>query len=848
VTLKVIPGKGWLKGINASVAYTTQPKGTLSRVSNLTYSSRGALRAADQNMGICTLNSVGPAVNEGPFTAIEYFSPATNSRKILGLQKDVDTQVPAPSGLSASASGGGGTLPSGTYYYVVTAIDGAGGETPMSNEVSVAVTLGQNVVLNWTASAYAVGYKVYRGTAPGAEQLLQGVGIPTTTNTFTDTGYPIATAAIGLLASPLGAFVSVTNFVYINLVSPVVSTHMGQSVIIAGATPAGLNGTYAIQFQPTSTEVALNNPNSLFLGETGGGGTASFGLAPPISNTTQVVSLIDLSGSSYTKPASIIKSFPADAVPASPPFPGGGTGGSGSGGRGSGGGSAPQPGTIVGNTSPTPDLVAFAGLMIVVLGSGITPYGSDGTPGGTIPLANVFTGAFPSWFATTAFSAGDIIQPAVPNGHIYICVQGGISGGSTPIFPTGMGARVTDNNIIWAEDGSNATVAPRGAAHAINHAGSLWLWNTSPSDTSDSLDGPSCLKMSDTNNPNSWNPINTAFVGRNDGQQGMGMAAFTIAEAGIPPTDTLVLFKEFSTYQVTGVFGASDFAIQQAQTDLGCIAPRTIKFVPGFGIVRLTHLGYAVFDGVRDRLISEEIRPYLFGGVGDIAQMDWSYAYFSKAAQTAVPPMYCTGIPVLGNDNNGSLTRLLCYDLVLKAWTVIDLPFGIGSMTQLRIPGSIPLTVLGGFADGMMSRWQAGDQQGWQAWMDPNLVTHTGTQLVASFREGTIYGPDPSDRLYFRRSIVRGMWQGGTQSGSTVSTKVNVDGVTRVSAPARYIGTPTGGSSDPSFEVVTDIGLNGLASFVTVTIVQAIGGAPVEIVGHDYHVVQRPVGGLARVG
>ena len=268
-----------------------------------------------------------------------------------------------------------------------------------------------------------------------------------------------------------------------------------------------------------------------------------------------------------------------------PVFPVGSSGGSSS---APGGGTAVNPaaGNVSGATCVVPDMIPFVGLTILALGNGYPPYQTDGTTGATTALTNAFTGAFPSWVATTAYNVGDIIQPATPNGHVYKCIQSGISGTSTPTFPTGAGLTVSDHTAIWQENGSNATPAPRGAAHAINHAGSLWLWNTSPTNTSDNLDGPSVLKMSDSNNPNSWNPLNVAFVGKNDGQQGMGMASFTIAETGITPTASLVLFKEFSTYQVIGVFGATDFEIEKAQTDLGCIAPRTIKFVPGFGIVR----------------------------------------------------------------------------------------------------------------------------------------------------------------------------------------------------------------------------------------------------------------------
>lgn len=107
------------------------------------------------------------------------------------------TYEPAPGGLAVAANVGGGTFAAGTYYWVVTATD-ASGETTASNEVSVAVALNGTATLTWPADLpAATGYKVYRGTAPGAENAL----IATLGNvlTYTDTG----TAGSG--ASPPGS-------------------------------------------------------------------------------------------------------------------------------------------------------------------------------------------------------------------------------------------------------------------------------------------------------------------------------------------------------------------------------------------------------------------------------------------------------------------------------------------------------------------------------------------------------------------------------------------------------------------------------------------------------------------
>src|SRR6185437_11016800 len=335
--------------------------------------------------------------------------------------------------------------------------------------------------------------------------------------------------------------------------------------------------------------------------------------------------------------------------------------------------------------------------------------------------------------------------------------------------------------------GLASAVAPRGAAHAIVYAGSLWLWNTYPTNTTDGLDGPSCLKMSDSDNPNSWNPLNTAFVNKSDGTQGMGMATFTVAEAGIAPQGTLVLFKDFSTYEITGVFGASDFSIQQAQTDMGCVAPRTILFVPGFGIVRMTHLGVAVYDGVRDRVISEEIRPYLFPDPDstDISPLDWSYVHFSRAWQSANPPMYCVAFPLLSTAN-GRLSRVACYDLVLKVWTLLDLPFDLSAGIQVRAEGTIPITVVCGDTDGTLRRLFAGD------------ITFDGTKVSWSFQTANVFADGGDTRLYFRGLKLRG----GYLDTPSLTVTPQYQGLAATAANAGMYAGAAQGFGLQAFEIV----------------------------------------------
>lgn len=84
-----------------------------------------------------------------------------------------------------SNTSGGGSFAAGTYFWVLTAVSSAG-ETIASNEVTSAVGLNGSAVFTWTTVPAAVSYKLYRGTATGAENALiatLGSGVTTTSDT-----------------------------------------------------------------------------------------------------------------------------------------------------------------------------------------------------------------------------------------------------------------------------------------------------------------------------------------------------------------------------------------------------------------------------------------------------------------------------------------------------------------------------------------------------------------------------------------------------------------------------------------------------------------------------------------
>jgi hypothetical protein len=93
--------------------------------------------------------------------------------------------VGIPNQTAPATANSGGTIANGTYYTKITAIT-ANGESAASNEQNI-VAAGTNIstiTQNWGAVTGATGYKIYVGTAAGAENLVATVGA-VTTNTLT---------------------------------------------------------------------------------------------------------------------------------------------------------------------------------------------------------------------------------------------------------------------------------------------------------------------------------------------------------------------------------------------------------------------------------------------------------------------------------------------------------------------------------------------------------------------------------------------------------------------------------------------------------------------------------------
>jgi len=116
--------------------------------------------------------------------------------------------VVAPAAPSATIASGGTLIASTTYYYKISSIN-AFGESLPGTEVSAAASGGNlKVNLAWTAATGATGYKIYRGTAAGAENVLVALVMGQSTAAYTDLGALIATPVLGTPTAVAGGSLS----------------------------------------------------------------------------------------------------------------------------------------------------------------------------------------------------------------------------------------------------------------------------------------------------------------------------------------------------------------------------------------------------------------------------------------------------------------------------------------------------------------------------------------------------------------------------------------------------------------------------------------------------------------
>src|SRR6266481_4368157 len=144
---KPVPTKPFLKGMNSATDPYTQPPGTFPRGSNFLLNKRGALDTCDGTQLVHAFNGLVLGPGHLKVMCDFLFSPTGVPRYYLALMKTFDITLGAPQNLTAADGGAGGSLAiNTTFFYKVTALDGAGGETIASNEASFAIPAASHKV------------------------------------------------------------------------------------------------------------------------------------------------------------------------------------------------------------------------------------------------------------------------------------------------------------------------------------------------------------------------------------------------------------------------------------------------------------------------------------------------------------------------------------------------------------------------------------------------------------------------------------------------------------------------------------------------------------------------------
>jgi hypothetical protein len=138
------------------------------------------------------------------------------------ISPTIAMSTPGAPVLNAFATGG--ALATGTHFYKITALDGAGGETTGGTEASIAVT-GPNgsVALSWTAVPGAFVYHVWHGTSSNGEN----VSYLVFGTSYTDTG------AAGISGSVPGSTTAFT----VEIAGAAASWLLGGNLGIGTSTP-----------------------------------------------------------------------------------------------------------------------------------------------------------------------------------------------------------------------------------------------------------------------------------------------------------------------------------------------------------------------------------------------------------------------------------------------------------------------------------------------------------------------------------------------------------------------------------------------------------------------------------
>jgi hypothetical protein len=398
--------------------------------------------------------------------------------------------------------------------------------------------------------------------------------------------------------------------------------------------------------------------------------------------------------------------------------------------------------------------------------------------------------------------------------------------------------------------------APPGAKYLTFHLGGVWAWNTGAATST--LSGPSCLRMSNLVPDTALSPSGTdlivglwpddayTHIAMDDGQVGTGMGLFTIAEAGISPTSVLLLFKNYSTYQLDGTLTVSgttpQFSLRKVKTDLGCLASESVQFCTSVGLIRLTHKGFAVYDGVNDKIISEEVRPYIFGDGATIGSLDFTEVYKSSSVQVQNPPLYICACPTTGE----GLDRIFVYDLIRKSWSILSYPVKFKCLANLSVNQNVisllaaPVSASTATTTKIYSLFNG-------------ATTDDGTAIAWTWTSKPYFISSPTRLSYWRRAVVdlsflspQTLVTEFTVSGEPTFTKTTTQTVINLLNQNAW-GSKAWGTlkygGDPYADIRTSIDFGKISPSISV---RFSGTGPIRFRGMEIHGRAKPLTRMTR--
>ncbi len=184
---------------------------------------------------------------------------------------------------------------------------------------------------------------------------------------------------------------------------------------------------------------------------------------------------------------------------------------------------------------------------------------------------------FPIWRASKVFLVGQFIVPKVnTTGHIYKCTTAGATAATEPTFPTGSGATVPDNSVVWTEFG--LATQP-----GTNQPGVLQRWQASTAYSLNQVISPFQYNNSDYNNSATTHLYKCTTAGTSGAteptQSATIVAATGLARSGNVTTVTVTaaLPSNFYVGNSVNISGAGDSSFNGNWT-ITSVTTTTFKF------------------------------------------------------------------------------------------------------------------------------------------------------------------------------------------------------------------------------------------------------------------------------